>query len=778
MKVLELLVNSIRASVAYNADIQIPPNCILWTDAECEWEAAMPLLRAAMPELLTLGSYAPQMRQGPAIWLRCVLARQLEDVNIPENLVPLLYLPRVGRRDLRAVDSCPRELQALAPLQYSGVFFTRPKDQDWTIGAWLSSSDGGLGLDLPRDAGARRAMRAALPKLLGGEYDLLKGKRLDADFFNSLLTGGDPDHDILKWLDGEEAFRNSRSDAEWRAFVDLCVSRLGFDPETEGPLSAAAKLAGREGPWEPLWRRFREAWRYFPNIPIQIGKCQPPRHKLDWFLPGPIYDGWPQWNQEQEDSLRKELAKLVDLNVKDCADKLLALEQSHATRRGSIWAEMGHAPLAMCLEGLAILAENYNNPLASGGAAELAEKYAASGWKMDAAALRAFAPCGDKACQDIVAAILRKLYLPWLEESSRHLQRLFERETYSAIACQAEWNEGDCLLFVDGLRMDCAKELLELLARKGINAAVEPYWAALPSLTFTGKAAISPICGQISGSEENVDFEPTVGATGKPLKGQFDRLLAADGWELLKNGSTGSGQGRAWAEFGLLDHEGHGNGARFAAKLPQILAEIATYINGLLGVGWRRVLVLADHGWLWLPGGLPKSNLPADLVDNKWGRCAIPKTGAIISQRKYPWRWNQNFYFAIADGASCFKSGQEYAHGGLSLQECSLLKISAQKGSCAGLARLEEARWNGLRCRLKASGSFADLRADIRLMPALPETSVAAATKPFRDDGTVSIAVDNDEDEGSAAFIVLLDGNGQIVAQEETVIGGGQNGNG
>ena len=42
----------------------------------------------------------------------------------------------------------------------------------------------------------------------------------------------------------------------------------------------------------------------------------------------------------------------------------------------------------------------------------------------------------------------------------------------------------------------------------------------------------------------------------------------------------------------------------------------------VLGTGWARVRVVTDHGWLLVPGGMPKVELPAHLVATKWARCA------------------------------------------------------------------------------------------------------------------------------------------------------------
>jgi hypothetical protein len=57
---IDSLVNSIRSSSVYNPDIQVAPACILWPDRERQFEAIIPVLQTALPELLVLGDYAPE----------------------------------------------------------------------------------------------------------------------------------------------------------------------------------------------------------------------------------------------------------------------------------------------------------------------------------------------------------------------------------------------------------------------------------------------------------------------------------------------------------------------------------------------------------------------------------------------------------------------------------------------------------------------------------------------------------------------------------------------
>ena len=299
--VQQALIEAIRRAKVFNPEIEVAPDCILWPDRDHQWETVIPLLQSELPELLILGDYAPEKHTGPAIWLRCVLAGKTGDVSIPPDRIPIFYLPGVSRQDLRAVESCPDKLKPLAELQYRGVIWSQVNAKDWTILAYLKSDQGGLGLDVAQDNDAKNAMQLALYKLLDEDIVLLKGKRLDKDYFNTLLTGGDPVRDLLHWIDQGEAFQSSRGENEWKAFVEVCKSHLAFNPQSEGVLAAAEKLANHEGPWQAVWERFCEAPKRYPNIPKQIRNCVPP--VFDLFVDEKVAGGWPQWNDEEENSL-------------------------------------------------------------------------------------------------------------------------------------------------------------------------------------------------------------------------------------------------------------------------------------------------------------------------------------------------------------------------------------------------------------------------------------------------------------------------------------------
>ena len=78
-----------------------------------------------------------------------------------------------------------------------------------------------------------------------------------------------------------------------------------------------------------------------------------------------------------------------------------------------------------------------------------------------------------------------------------------------------------------------------------------------------------------------------------------------------------------------------------------------------------------------------------------------------------------------------------------------------------------------MRCKIAMDGDEKDIFLDIRKEAANESSSIVLSVKPLKEDGTSSVVIDDDDLEGEDAVIVLLNKDGQIVAQEFTVIGGG-----
>ncbi len=772
---LAALASSLRRAARYNADVECAPHCILWPDREAQWQSLIPSLQAELPELLALGPYSPEQRRGPAIWLRCALAGQLDEFCPEAQHPPIIYLPGVSRQDLRAVENCPEHLKPLAELQYRGVIWSQVNAKDWTVTAFLKSEQGGLGLDVSQDRETKTAMLLALGQVMDERLDVLQSKRLDAAYFNTLLTGGDPIRDVLQWLDRPDTFRTERGDNAWAAFESVCQSQFAFKPK-DGELAAANQLANHQGPWDLIWQRYCEAPRRYPNIPALIGRCTPPI--FDLLADADSAGGWPQWNQAREEELKNELISLATVPPHQAREKLLKIEREHSRRRSLVWAELGDAPLACALEPLAVLARITERSLAAGHLDDLKAAFTQEGWQADDAVLRAlqFAKPGDTL--DAITAAIRSMYLPWSEDAARHLQKLVhdtkapggvaEGKPPSYIA------KNQCVMFVDGLRLDTAKRLIGLLEQRALEVAEQATWTALPSVTATGKAAVSPVTDRITGDVGSTDFEPRVLDGDSALSSyQFKKLLADAGWACLTGHDVGTGAGNAWCEFGDIDHEGHDRGWKLAQHVDSMLAEIAERIENLLAAGWSQVRVVTDHGWLLMPGGLPKIELPKALADSKWGRCAAIKPGAQTNERLFPWYWNPMQTFALADGISCFKRGEEYAHGGLSLQECLTLQLTVKShgGASGSNIAISDLTWKGLRLVVALEDGWDGLTADVRRNAGDPASSVTVSPKPFRANGTSSLIVENEDLEGENAFLVITNESGQLLAQQAVMIG-------
>jgi len=778
MKVIDRLQNAVRGAAAHNPEVQVKPACILWPDPDRQWEAVVPQLQDALPEMVVFGDYAPERRTGPAIWLRCAIAGTLDGVDFPVGSVPILYLPGVARTDLRAVNECPDALKPLAELQYRGTIWSQVSAKDWTVLAFLKSVQGGLGLEVTADADTRAAMITALNEVLEQDVSALEGKRLDRDFFNGLLTSGDLTRDVLTWIDQGDAYAERIGPAAWGAFSNICSSQLGLDPRTAGVLTGAEKLAGREGQWGAVWERFCEAPQRYPNVPDTLRKCQMPTFDLlsDISTKGT----WPQWNDAEEDALRQKLLALGTSTDTQARSAVKDLEKAHSARRTLVWAEMGQAPLAKSLKHLAVLAEITNQSLAGGTLDDIESSYVKEGWKADDAVMLALQEANIDANAASVVAALRSIYLPWAEASARHLQKLVQSGGYpgGTVASKPKTDrlKSECILFVDGLRFDLGKRLSAKIEIAGLEVIETSTWSALPSVTSTAKPAVSPVLHDIEGLDESEEFDPAVAATGQSLRGGYHlkKLMTDAGYQVLARSESGDPSGMAWTELGDIDHEGHERGWKLSRHLDFLIEDVKSRVLQLVEAGWKSVRIVTDHGWLLMPGGLPKTELPSALSVNKWGRCAAIKLGAQTEVPLFPWFWNPSHHFALANGIGCFRSGQEYTHGGLSLQECLTLHMLVKPSSSEPVKTLEisDLVWKGLRCTVVLGVPNETLTLDIRNQPADPSSSIVVRPKSISAAGSASVVVDDEDLEATDATLVLIDKRGSIVAQVTTRIGG------
>lgn len=779
MKVAEHIARSLHAAANSNSQTSAAVAAVLWPDKDGIWSAAVPQLAQHLPSLMMLGSYELTSKTGPAIWLKCAVAGQLPEIDL-KSQVPIIYMPGVGRADLRAIETCPRELQPLAELQYRGAFWSQVNGKDWTVNAFLSAKKGGLGLDVAQDHATQEALKRVLEAgmLLDRTVEELQGKPINAAWLDALLAPN-PTRDVLAWLDDPAGMQSQWSGARWSIFSNRCTKDFGFNPQTDGVLMAAEKLAEHQGPWLPVWELYCESFTSFKAVSSLLAKLQPPQPK-DMFDAPDQLAGYPRANEEAEAALRCSLSACAVMAPEHARAKVLEADKEHGNRRGWLWARMGSAPLAQGLQHLSELATLSRQTPGGATLALMAANYQSSGWKVDQAAMFALAAVTTKADTDAIGAALRTLYLPWLEDSAHRFQELVKAEGgldhAAAAAIAGGAFDGVCTVFVDGLRYDVAMQLKERLAALG-KVTASALWTSMPSVTASGKAWASPVAQWVSGKKTDEDFQPSVAADGKPLSTHnFRKLLADHGFQVLdkhETGEPGALQAKAWVECGDLDHYGHAHGIRLARDMSAQLDQIVERLSELNEAGWARFRIVTDHGWLLMPGGLPKTELSKFEAQTRWGRCAVLKDSSHGTPLTFGWDWCKEVQIAFAPGISNFTAGEDYTHGGLTLQEClvPVLELVASSEPASTIkADITKVAWTGLRCKVEVSSAAAGLKVDIRTKAALADSTLVAHVKAL-ENGKASLAIDDDASEGTAAFVVVLDAVGNVVQKKSTTVG-------
>jgi len=752
---------------------EAPPAAILWPDADGQWQALIPQLKQIMPQLFVLGSYLPEQRQGPAIWIRCVIERVLAEVSFPEDAVPVIYIPNVSRQTLRDVEGCPDSLKPLVELQYRGTVWCQRNGKDWTVEAFFVSEDGGLELDVSKDNQTKRAMLGALSQLAITPLSRLRGKRLEAEDFDKLMIEDTP-RNLLEWLNDPRGVRDKWDESRWSAFRSRCKAEYGFDPETDGELVGGERLGLREGTWIGIWERFAEAPVLYPGIPELLQRAKPSVLIFN-------KETWPDENSKAEENLRKSLLGLADESPPKARDRLEQLENEHAGRREWVWAKLGMSPLAKATKHLAAAAKHTSIALGGDSPKAMADLYIQGGYLADDTTLKALAEVKTAVDHDAVSTAARVIYLPWAQDTAEHFQKLVagnplpnknDKEQKSVSV-----ELGTCILFVDGLRYDIGQRLAKIAEDRKFKVSQGRRWAATPTVTATAKAAVLPVSDQITGHRLNEDFLPETADTNQPLTpDRLRKLLQNAGYQWLSAGEIGQPQAqhaRAWTEYGEFDKLGHNLQIKLANRIEDQLELVMDRIETLLNAGWNKVRVVTDHGWLLMPGGLPSCTLPKYLTESRWSRCALIKEDAQVTIPTAGWFWNQFEVFAFGVGIRCFGNGFDYAHGGISLQECLIpdLEFTLDLSVADMVVNIVDIQWVGMRCRVFVEPAGTPLQVDIRTKVGDPGTSITSA-KSLDADGKAGLLVENESLIGTTVSVVLSDTNGRVVAKKATTVGG------
>ncbi len=774
---LQALRESLAQAVRFDPGDVVAPAVVLWTDADGQWRPVVEQLRALMPQLLTLGDYDAATKTGPAIWLRCVIepavrADKFPDLAWPAGTVPVIYMPEVSRQTLRAVEDCPDALKPLIELQFRGTVWTQKNGKDWTVRAFLVSEDGGLRLDVAEDQLTVQAMLGAMSQLAVTPLALLRRGKLEAQDFDRMMIGDTP-RDLLLWLGDPDETRKQWDEGKWTAFRNRCREEYGFDPESDGELAGGEMLGQRKDSWYGVWQRFADSPALYPGIPDLLRRAKP-KGQLAFDK-----EPWPDENDSMESALRTALIEIGQMKPAEARQRLELLDREHGLRRGSVWARLGMAPLAEALAHLAVMAKRTLTMLGGESAEMMGKLYAKDGYLADDAAMRALACVKTAEDNAAVRSAVRCVYLPWLEDTARHFQQCLAAKTLPSAAEQegVEAVAGECILFADGLRFDVGQRLAAMAGERQKEVSVAWRWAALPTVTATAKPAVSPVAVNLRGVRMELDFCPESIDTNERLNtDRFRKLLAAMGYQVLGPAELGEARvknARGWTECGEFDKLGHDLQAKLAARINDQLEFLLERVQALLESGWKRVRVVTDHGWLLVPGGMPKVQLAKYLAETRLSRCASIKDSARLDVPVAGWSWNAQERFAYAPGAHCFMAGQEYAHGGASLQECviPILTFSSTAAPADVVVTVREVQWVGLRCRVAVEPAAAGLLADLRTKPNAPNSSISEP-KILDADGKAALLVADDSLEGTMVSLVILDASGRVICKQATAVGG------
>ena len=227
----------------------------------------------------------------------------------------------------------------------------------------------------------------------------------------------------------------------------------------------------------------------------------------------------------------------------------------------------------------------------------------------------------------------------------------------------------------------------------------------------------------------------------------------------------------AFLEAGDIDSLGHERQDQLPGQLLEQIQRLVERVVRLLDAGWRSVRIVTDHGWLFLPEGLPAAELPKHLTLRRWARCAVVSGNSHVSVPRVAWHWNPSESAAVAPGIACFNGSLCYAHGGLSIQECLTPDLVVTRGGERRLrASIKSLTWRGMRCLIEADVEGGEVRADLRLENA-NGASVVKAPKALEADGSTSLIVADDRHETASLVLVLLAPDHSVIAQQETKVG-------
>ena len=766
--IYDKVVNALKQAEQHNSSIMVKPEVILWPDPERQWSEVIPIMQETLPQLISYGKYIHGQKQGPSIWIKCMVARVLPEASWDENVTPIIYLPGVSKNDLRNVEDARLEFQPLLEYQYTGTMFVQENGKEWTILAFIENNFSGLGLRVSKDVATKDALKKALPRIFR-DNEILQGKTIiDSEFLNNQLF---PDiiHNILKWMCIGDPFLQSMEPGQRDVFINICKTQYEFMPDHKNIYAIAEKLGTQRNQWKYVWQMYANAPHKYLEIQELLRSAKPEDLGEGVFVIPE--ESWPQVNEQKENELRESLEKLSKLSSDKAVAKLHELDYKHSKRRSWVWFELGYSPLCNALPFLCKMAETTTESFPSLTINDIKEYYVSEGYQADQCMRKAMASVKTDKDRTLIKSIIHVLYTPWLESIALKFQSLVAKDASIFTNQTAAAESETFVLFVDAFRFELAKEFMDRLLKVNYQVTIAPSWSAIPTVTPTAKPNVSPMAPDILHDSAINEFRPNL-KNGKELQtATFKEALKAVEFSMIKNNDSLDPENKYWLEIGDIDTKGHEEQAGMVKRIDELFDYVREIIDSAFEKGIKRIKVVTDHGWLLLPGGLPKTQLNEGLTETRWGRCALIKEGAKSDLLRLPWRWNPSVFIAYAPGISFFKANQEYAHGGISIQECLLPVMIVENAIDTGLVpKIKSVKWVNLKCAIETENAGEGYSIDIRTKFSNDTTSIVISRIKEVVDNKGSLMVSEDA-ESQAATVVLIDDSGRIRDKKATTVG-------
>src|SRR5690606_16013982 len=230
--IFDKIVKALKESTHHNSSLMDKPEVILWPDPESQWQDVIPTIQHEIPELMTYGQFDSGKKSGPAIWIKCMVARQLPEADWGEHSIPIIYLPGISKADLRKVETAVFDLQPLLEYQYTGNLFLQENGKEWTILAFVENIRHGLGVKVQKDNSTKQALKKALPTIFMEPGAFYNKSQIDAGFLNTRVFP-EINESILQWMIQGDDFLNNMDFSKKAIFIELCKGQYDFVPDAK-----------------------------------------------------------------------------------------------------------------------------------------------------------------------------------------------------------------------------------------------------------------------------------------------------------------------------------------------------------------------------------------------------------------------------------------------------------------------------------------------------------------------------------------------------------------